>query len=58
MTLHKFTGLALAGLMLASPLAASAATVSHKAESPCKGLKGAKLKACKAQQKDMKAPKR
>ena len=41
-----------AATLLASPTIASAAT-SHKmaAASPCKGLKGAKLKSCKAEAK-------
>lgn len=47
-----------AATLLASPAIASAAT-THKAAAtnPCKGLKGAKLKECKATAKASKAAK-
>lgn len=49
MNIRKLAGLALAGVMIASPIAASAATKTPapKAAS-CKGLHGAKYKECRA----------
>lgn len=54
MNFRKLAGLAMAGMMIATPLAASAATPAPKPAAPCKGLKGAKYKECRANLKTAK----